>query len=111
MSKEFNGSTLLFAGVTVGSLRGITFDKTYPKADVTGSSDTDATEVPGIPTTEVSCDIVGGTLPTATMGSLGVTWKDTTTSGTLSTAGICGVNLKGTMNGEMTGTIKFCKMP
>jgi hypothetical protein len=111
MSKEFNGSTLLFAGVTVGGLRGISFDKTFPKAEVTASSDTIATEVPGIPTVEVSCDIVGGTLPTATIGSLGVTWKDTTTSGTLSTSGICGINLKGAMNGEMTGTIKFCNMP
>lgn len=105
----FNGSTLVFASVTIGSLRGISFDKTYPTAVVTSSTDTDALEIPGIPKTEVSCDIVGGTLPTATVGFLAVTWMDGSTSGTLTKAGITGVSVKGSMDGEMTGTIKFCK--
>ena len=110
-NKGFNGSTVLFASVTVGSLRGIHYSRRVPKADVSGSSDTNGTQVTGIPMRSLTVDVVGGTLPSATEGALAIAWFDGTSLGSLTNAQVGDSNVDGTMNGEISGTIEFVESP
>jgi len=110
-NKGFNGSTLTFVGQAIGSLLGISYSKKWPRVNITCASDAVATEIPGIPVIEVSCDIVGGTLPSGASGALAASWFDGTSSGTLTSAGLVGVDVKGSMDGEISGTLTFCNMP
>lgn len=110
-NKGFNGSTVTFAGSIVGSLRGLSYSSKSVKRDVTGALDTDGTQVTGPPQKTVIVDVVGGTLPTATSGALTIAWNDGTTLGTLAKAAVGDMDVKGSMNGEITGTIEFVNTP
>ena len=105
----FNGSTVLFNSVTLGSLRGISWSNTAGEVDITASGDTVATCVAAIPKAEITVDFVGGP-PTIAIGStaaLTVTWFDSATLGTLTKAILLSLDCKGNMNGEITSTAKF----
>lgn len=106
-NQGFNGSTIVFASVTIGNLRGITYSHKAPKINVTDASDTSGTQVIGIPMKSVTVDVVGGTLPTATVGALTIAWFDGTSLGTLTTVAVGDMDVKGSMDGEISGTIEF----
>lgn len=105
----FNGSTVLFASATLGSLRGVSVSKTAPEVNTTASDSTAATVVAGIPKTEITVDFVGGppTLGPGSTGALVVNWFDGATLGDLTVAVCLSIDCKGQMDGEITSSAKF----
>lgn len=111
-NKGFNGSTLVFNSVTVGYLRGIKYSRRVPKIDVSDADDSDGTQVVGIPQKTVTVDVIGATLPTATTGALAIVWFDSSaTIGSLTNAAVGDMDVNGSMNGEITGSIEFVNTP
>jgi hypothetical protein len=104
----FNGSTVNFAGATIGSLRGLSVSKTGADIPVHGAGDTSAQSVIGIPKTEITLDLVGGPVggPGST-GGLTIAWFDGAALGTLTNAIIVSVDIKGQMDGEISSSVKF----
>jgi len=107
----FNGSTVVFASATLGSLRGLSVSNNASEIDVTAASDTNATAVTGIPKIEITVDFVGSppAIGAGSTGALTITWFDGTTVGTLTSAICLGCDIKGQMNGEITSSAKFTR--
>jgi len=106
-NKGFNGSTLVFASATVGSIRSITYGNKAAEVDVTGSGDSVKSYVSGIPDPDVSVEIVGGNaLAIGATGALTITWFDASTDGVTS-AIVTEASTKGNMDGEITSSYKF----
>ena len=107
---NFNGSTVLFATVTLGPLRSIDYSETAAQVDVTGSDDGVKTFRAGIPDPTVTVTIVGGLVPAAVIGALGaldIAWQDATTEGTRAEplrSVIVDRGQTGSMDGEITST-------
>lgn len=109
----FNGSTVNFATVTLGSLRGVSVSKTAPEVNVTASGDTAAKVVSGIPKVEVTVDFIGGppSLGPGSTGALVVNWFDDGVLGDLTNAICLSIDCKGQMDGEISSSAKFAETP
>jgi len=108
----FNGSTIVFNSITLGSLRGISYSGSAPEVDIGDASDTDVDVVTGRVKKTVTVDVVGGTLPAeGSTGALTIAWFDGTTRGALTNAICVSADIKGQMDGEITGTCTFAKTP
>ena len=104
---NFNGSTVAFAGVTLGALRSMDFSETGAQVDTTGAEDAIKTFRAGIPDPTFTVTIVGGLVggtAIGTTGTLVVTWQDETTEGTLTLVIIVDRGQTGSMDGEITST-------
>ena len=103
----FNGSTVLFASVTLGDLRGIDYSETAAMADCSASDDTQKIYETGIPDAVATIDFVGGvpSVGVGSKGALAINWFDGATDNiTLSV--ITDVGTKGVMDDEITSQIK-----
>lgn len=106
----FNGSKVTFpsTSTTVTSLRGISFDESSPEVSVTSSTDTAGKVVAGVPMSSVTIDLVGGTtISSGDTGALGITWFDADTGGTLAAVVVIDRSISGSMDGEITSSVKF----
>jgi hypothetical protein len=109
---SFNGATLTFATVAVGPMRSISVSDTAPKANCTSADDSAVHSKTGVPEMVVTVEVVGGvTLSPGDNGALAVAWSDigTSTLGTLADAEVVSVSTNGSMDGEITSSVEFCK--
>jgi hypothetical protein len=110
---SFNGATLTFATVAVGGLRSISVSDTAPKADCTAAEETTGRHFKtGIPELTITCEVIGGvTVAPGDTGALAIAWLDigSSTLGTINPAEVVSVSTNGSMDGEITSTVEFCK--
>ena len=110
----FNGSTITFAGATLGPLRSLEFSESGPKVNVTGSADSNTTYRAGIADPQLVATFVGG-LPTTgldigDLAALTIAWNDGTADGTLAAnAIVVDRGTSGSMDGEITSTVTFAQ--
>jgi len=103
----FNGSTVSFAGATLGDLRGARYRTSGVDVDVTNAAGTSKLFVAGIPDQEVSVDIVGTpSVAHGATGALTVNWFDGSND-TVAAAYVTSFETSGSMDGEITSTITF----
>ena len=106
----FNGSVVTFPSTTatVTSLRGISFDESAPGVTITSSTASQGVGVAGSPMSTVTIDLVGGTTISAgDTGDLDITWFDSGTGGSLSAVVVIDRSISGSMDGEITSSVKF----
>ena len=110
-NKGFNGSVLTWptTSAVLGQLRGISFSGAAADINVTGSTYALQASVAGKKRLSCTVDLVGGTtVVTGTTGHLGITWNDSKTT-PLHNAVCVGRDVKGSMDGEITTSLKFAK--
>lgn len=107
-NKGFNGSTFSFASSVIGTLKGLTVDVKASEIDITAAGDSLHTYEVGLPDTELSVEVIGGTiLAIGTKGAVAVAWFDGTTTGTLTKGVVTSANVKGSVDGEISATYKI----
>ena len=109
-NKGFNGSAVTWpAGSAIGQLRGISFNETAAEVLVSGSTHAQHAVVAGKRKVAATIDLVGGTtVMPEDVGTLALTWFDGKTA-TIGTAVCVGTDVKGSMDGEITTSLKFAK--
>jgi hypothetical protein len=109
--KYFNGSAVVFASATIGSLRSIKWDTKGKDIEVTSNDDTEHVSVAGKPKQTIALTIVGAppSIGVGSTGSLTVTWKGAQTQGTLTSAAVLSISQSGQMDGEVTSDVTFVK--
>jgi hypothetical protein len=108
---DFNGSTVTF-GTLIARVRSINAPRKVPRVRVTSDDDTTEMYEPGKKDPELTVEVVGGVATVeGTKAALSVTMKDGTTAGTIAAAMLESVDTKGSLNGEITSTLKFCPSP
>ncbi len=112
----FNGSFIKFNAVTLGSLRSIDVTIGGATVDISASGDTGGkTWVNGLDDVEVGVEFVGkpatvtpADLTRGALGTIGITWFDSSTTGTELTNAICTqITQRGSMDGEITSNATF----
>ncbi len=107
----FNGSTIAFAGATLGGLRSLEFSESGPKVNVTASGDSTTTYRTGVPDPQLVATFVGGLPSTGAdigdQAALTILWEDATTDGAVTPAIVVDRGTSGSMDGEITSTITF----
>ena len=119
----FNGSTVIWnsadaggTGLAFGPLLGCSDDSSGAEVPVTGAGDTEHSYVVGITDQTVTVDFGGTPAPTddtspkeiaaGQKGALSVTWNDDVgTQGTLANGIITRLNVSGSLDGPITGSI------
>jgi len=109
-NKGFNGSTVTWpSGSAIGQLRGISFSETAAEVLVSSSTAIQHAVVNGKKKLSATIDLVGGsTVQPQDVGTLALTWFDGKTA-TIGTAVCVGSDIKGSMDGEITTSLKFAK--
>lgn len=110
-NKGFNKSTVTF-GTAIANIRGISFDQAAPEVSVHASTWAKQSFRSGIPKNSLTVDVVGGsTITTGTTGALTISFFDGVATGsTAATPAVClGRSIKGSMNSEITTTLRFAR--
>jgi hypothetical protein len=111
-NKGFNGTIVTWPTTTaaLGQLRGISWSGASADIDVTGSTYANHMSVAGKKRLSCTVDLVGGTtVVTCTTGHLGIKFFDKGTEVGLHKAVCVGRDVKGSMDGEITTSLKFAK--
>lgn len=107
-NKGFNGSTVSFNSQSIGVLVGLTVDEKVAEVRVSSSGDSIHKYVAGIPDPEVTVETIGGPPPAiGATGALAISWFDGSTAPTITNGVVTARTTKGTMDGEISGTIKI----
>jgi len=110
-NRGFNGSKVTWPTTSAvpSQLRGISFSNAAADITVTGSTAVLHASVAGKKRLSCTIDLVGGTtVVSGTTGSLAITWNDSKTTH-LGKAVCVGRDVKGSMDGEITTSLKFAK--
>ena len=113
-NKGFNGTIVTWptTSAAIGNLRGLSWSGASADIDVTGSTYANHASVAGKKRLSCTVDLVGGTTViagTTTVGHLGIKWFDKGTEVGLHNAVCNSRDVKGSMDGEITTSLKFAK--
>jgi len=113
-NRGFNGTIVTWptTSAAIGNLRGLSWSGASADIDVTGSTYANHMSVAGKKRLSCTVDLIGGTTVvagTTTVGSLGIKWFDKGTQVGLGNAVCTARDVKGSMDGEITTSLKFAK--
>ena len=112
-NRGFNGTIVTWptTSAALGQLRGLSWNGASADIDVTGSTYSNHASVAGKKRLSCTVDLVGGATVgvSTTIGHLGIKWFDKGTQAGLANAVCVGRDVKGSMDGEITTSLKFAK--